>query len=44
MNYSAIILAVAHDKFRTYELSTSERKVVYDVKGVLDISKIDARL
>jgi UDP-N-acetyl-D-galactosamine dehydrogenase len=43
-NYSAIILAVAHDKFRTYELSTSDRKVIYDVKGVLDISKIDARL
>jgi UDP-N-acetyl-D-galactosamine dehydrogenase len=43
-NYSGVILAVAHDKFIDYKLSTSDRKVIYDVKGVLDISKIDARL
>jgi UDP-N-acetyl-D-galactosamine dehydrogenase len=43
-NYKAVILAVAHDKFKSLELETSDLKVVFDVKGVLDINKIDGRL
>lgn len=43
-SYSAVILAVAHKKFSGLDLSTSSNRVVYDVKGVLDKSKVDGRL
>ena len=44
--FDAIILAVSHDEFKVLDLSTlcRENKVIYDVKGVLDINNIDARL
>ncbi|WP_222439255.1 nucleotide sugar dehydrogenase [Echinicola salinicaeni] len=42
--YSAIILAVAHQSFKTWDIKKSDRLVVYDVKGVLDKDKVDARL
>lgn len=42
--YSAIILAVAHDKFLELEIKKSYKQVVFDVKGILPVSNIDARL
>lgn len=42
--YSAVILAVAHKKFKDLELKTSGDKVIYDVKGVLEKGSVDARL
>lgn len=43
-NYSAIILAVSHDKFNNLKICKSDKLVVYDVKGILDKTFIDARL
>lgn len=42
--YSAIILAVSHEKFRVLKLQKSASQVIYDVKGFLDRKLIDARL
>jgi UDP-N-acetyl-D-glucosamine/UDP-N-acetyl-D-galactosamine dehydrogenase len=42
--YSAVILAVAHEKFKTFDLKTSKNIVVFDVKGVLPKGNADARL
>ena len=42
--YSAIILAVAHKKFKGLDLKTSCDRVIYDVKGVLEKGSVDARL
>jgi len=42
--YSAIILAVSHEKFASYAIRKSENLVVYDVKGVLEKGLVDARL
>lgn len=43
-DYSAIVLAVAHDIFSEITIQKSENKVVYDVKGVLPKEMVDARL
>jgi len=43
-SYSAIILAVAHAQFLKLQLCKSENAVIYDVKGILKKSNIDARL
>ena len=40
-DYDAVVLAVAHDKFRTIKLN-NEKQVVYDIKSILD--KSDGRL
>lgn len=42
--YSAIILAVAHQQFKMLSLQKSAKQVIYDVKGILKKDKIDARL
>lgn len=42
--YSVIILAVAHDEFKSLEIATSQDKVVYDVKAILPLESVDARL
>lgn len=44
IQYSAVILAVAHKKFANLDLDTSSERVVYDVKGVLKKGRADARL
>lgn len=46
INYSALILAVAHEKFRTIDVRSLviPEGVIYDVKGVLPKSLIDKRL
>ncbi|GAA4268022.1 nucleotide sugar dehydrogenase [Hyunsoonleella aestuarii] len=45
-NYNAIILAVAHQQFLELDLDQlkSENAVVFDVKAMLPIDKVDARL
>ena len=43
-DYSAVILAVAHKEFKQILIQKSENQVVYDVKGILEKSKVDARL
>ncbi len=40
-NYEAIVLAIAHDKFRDIKLD-NEKQVIYDIKSILD--KSDGRL
>jgi UDP-N-acetyl-D-galactosamine dehydrogenase len=41
-NYEAVVLAVAHDKFKGLDLKTTNNQVVYDIKSILDES--DGRL
>jgi UDP-N-acetyl-D-galactosamine dehydrogenase len=43
-DYSAIILAVGHQEFKTWDIRKSDQQVVYDVKGVLSRELVDARL
>ena len=40
-DYSAVVLAVAHDKFKNIKLN-NEKQVVFDIKSILD--KSDGRL
>jgi UDP-N-acetyl-D-galactosamine dehydrogenase len=42
--YSAVIFAVAHKKFKGLDLKMSSDRVIYDVKGVLEKGSVDARL
>ena len=45
-DFSAVILAVAHDEFKTMNirLLTGERGILYDVKNLLDAGSVDGRL
>ena len=45
-SYNAIILAVAHDEFKTLEIDALKNtySVVFDIKGMLPKDKVDARL
>lgn len=42
--YSAVILAVSHKQFGGLEIQKSSTQVVFDVKGFLEKSRVDARL
>ena len=45
--YDAIVLAVAHDEFKSISVSSLMKdtcSVVYDVKGVWDREEVDGRL
>lgn len=44
--YDTIIHTVAHTKFKTLDITklAKENAVIYDVKGTLDVTKIDKRL
>lgn len=46
IEYDAVILAVAHDKFNDLDIAkiTNGNRVVYDVKGVLEEGVIDGKL
>lgn len=41
-SYAAIVLAVAHDQFKTLPLKRNDHQVIYDIKSIL--SESDARL
>jgi UDP-N-acetyl-D-galactosamine dehydrogenase len=43
-DYSAVILAVGHQEFRTWDIKKSDQQVVFDVKSVLSKELVDARL
>jgi UDP-N-acetyl-D-galactosamine dehydrogenase len=43
-DYSAIILAVAHQEFKKLQLAKSDKQVIFDVKGILPKELVDARL
>ena len=45
-SYNAIILAVAHDEFKTLDIDALKNtySVVFDIKGMLPKDKVDARL
>ncbi|MBS4070842.1 MAG: nucleotide sugar dehydrogenase [Algoriphagus sp.] len=43
-DYSAIVLAVSHNQFRTLSLRKNRNQVIFDVKGFLPKSEVDARL
>ncbi|KIM09978.1 MAG: Vi polysaccharide biosynthesis protein VipA/TviB [Sulfurovum sp. FS06-10] len=42
--YDAIILAVAHKEFHTFELAKRENQIIYDIKSFLPKSLVDGRL
>lgn len=44
--FDGVVLAVAHDEFKTLDLGkvVNGKSVVYDVKGVLEAGRIDGRL
>lgn len=42
--YSGIVLAVSHDKFKALQIHKSDSCVVFDVKGFLPKEAVDARL
>ncbi len=43
-DYDAVVLAVAHDRFKTLPIQKSDETVVFDIKGALDPSVVDERL
>lgn len=43
-DYSAVILAVSHEKFRNLPIKKTENCVVFDVKSFLDKNLVDKRL
>lgn len=45
-NYQAIILAVGHDEFRQFDWASIRNvvPVIFDAKGILDVSLVDSRL
>ena len=44
--YAAVVLAVAHDEFKTMDINAmvQESGVIYDIKGILDRQKVSDRL
>lgn len=47
LKYESIVLAVAHDKFRSLDIKTLKSKkdsIVFDIKGILEKSIVDIRL
>jgi UDP-N-acetyl-D-glucosamine/UDP-N-acetyl-D-galactosamine dehydrogenase len=44
MEYQAIVLGVAHDIFKLLSIKSNDKQVVYDVKGLLAKSNVDATL
>ena len=43
-NYDAVILAVAHNKFKELDLSSNEDQVLFDIKSFIDSDDVDGRL
>ena len=44
LNYDAVVIAVAHNEFKKIDLNTSNKTVVFDIKGTLKKERVDARL
>jgi len=41
-SYDAVVLAVAHDEFKSLDLSNENNRVIYDIKSIID--NVDGRL
>ncbi len=42
--FQAIVLGVAHDEFKKLNVKTNKKQVIYDVKGLMPASDVDASL
>ncbi len=42
--YGAIVLAVAHNEFRSLAISSDDSQVIFDIKAILDQNSVDGRL
>ena len=43
-DYEAVILAVAHDKFKTLDFTATKEQVLFDIKSFIDTDNVDGRL
>lgn len=43
-NYDALVLAVAHEKFKTLDIKKTENQIIFDIKSFLDDTIVDGRL
>jgi len=43
-DYLAVILAVGHQEFKSWDIKKSDQQVVYDVKGVFSRELVDSRI
>ncbi len=43
-DYLAVVIAVAHNAFRTLDFSAKGDRVIYDLKGILPKEQVSARL
>jgi len=43
-NYNAVVLAVAHDKFKALDFTMNKNQVLYDIKSFIDNNSVDGRL
>ena len=43
-SYDAVVLAVAHDKYKELTLKSSDKRVLFDIKSVLDSDSVDGKL
>ena len=43
-NYDAVILAVAHDKYKKLSLNSNHEQILFDIKSVLDTDSVDGKL
>jgi UDP-N-acetyl-D-galactosamine dehydrogenase len=42
--YDALVLAVAHDEFKSLDLRSNDQRVVFDIKSIIDRQFVDGRL
>ncbi|MCF6203277.1 MAG: Vi polysaccharide biosynthesis UDP-N-acetylglucosamine C-6 dehydrogenase TviB [Methylococcaceae bacterium] len=43
-SYDTLVLAVAHDEFKTLDLISNDQRVVFDIKSIVDRQFVDGRL
>lgn len=43
-SYDALVLAVAHDEFKSLDLRSNDQRVVFDIKSIVDRQFVDGRL
>ncbi len=43
-NYEAMVLAVAHHQFKSFDLHKTDKCVLFDIKSFIDRKKVDGRL
>jgi UDP-N-acetyl-D-galactosamine dehydrogenase len=43
-DYEAVILAVSHDKFKTFDFNTNDKQVLFDIKSFIKTDNVDGKL